>query len=172
MAVLDAMAHDKVDRFHCPFVYVIMIEHTGYKIAGGGRPINGYVNTGGGLFIASADTLELRNFQSTLQHELGHAFGLLHVDAYGYSMKDNPSIMSYNPAQHTDGWKPAKTPGVLIPEDYRLLALNRRVFSHFRADPKLTPPKYKLYPKILMLPPMKLAGQADYTANGGAEFPK
>ena len=172
MAVLELMAHDKVGRFNCPFIYVVMVENTGRKIPGGGRPINGYVNTGGGVFIASADTLELPNFQSTLQHELGHSFGLVHVDAYGYSMKDNASIMSYNEAHHTDGWKPSKTSGGLIPEDYRLLGLNRRVFPNFRADPKLTPANYKLFPTIVMLPPMKLNGQPDYTTSGSAEFPR
>jgi hypothetical protein len=172
MTVLDLFAHDHVERSTCPFVYAVLIENTGKKIAGGGRPINGYVNTGGGVFIASADTLELRNFQSTLQHELGHTFGLVHVDSYGYSMKDNPSIMSYNLKHHTDGWKPSNTPGELIPEDYRLLAFNRRVFAKFKIDPKLTPAEYKISPKVIMLPPMKLAGQEDYTASGDAEFPK
>jgi len=73
-------------------------------------------------------SLKSKNFQSTLQHEPGHAFGMLHVNAYGRDMKRNESIMSYNPNHHTGFLRASKTPGILIPENFRVLALNDRVF--------------------------------------------
>ena len=84
----------------------------------GGRPLNGGFNTGGGIIILSSFTLDRSPYiQSTLQHELGHAFGLPHVDVYGYDMKTNASIMSYDPRHHTKGFTESRKPGKLIPED-------------------------------------------------------
>ena len=98
---------------------------------GGGRPFNGGFNTGGGIVKLSSHALtKSPNFQSTLQHELGHSFGLLHVDAYGYDMKRNNSIMAYNKLHHTKKFKPSKHSGQLIPEDIRGLALNSHVFKN------------------------------------------
>lgn len=71
--------------------------------------MNGGFNTGGGtILIASRHFTDRPNGQSTLQHELGHAFGLPHIDAYGYPLRGNsPSIMSYNPKHHTRCLKPS-----------------------------------------------------------------
>jgi hypothetical protein len=96
---------------------------------GGGRPINGYFNNGGGIVVLSSYALDNHAFiQSTLQHELGHAFGLVHVDVYGRSMDTDISMMSYNPAHHTNGFVDAAEPGVFGAEDRAALALNQRVF--------------------------------------------
>ena len=48
--------------------------------------------------ISSFALTRTPNVQSTTQHEIGHAFGLMHVNAYGIDMKSGDSIMSYNPA--------------------------------------------------------------------------
>ena len=164
-AVVELFEHDKVNRFTCPFIYLVLFVGTGTTPAGGGRAINGFVNTGGGIVILAADNLDRSaNFQSTLQHELGHAFGLVHVSSYKYSMETNDSIMSHNPAHHTKGLEPSKTPGRFIPEDFRLLTLNKRVFSNLQIDvKKVTPANYTMFPTIVMIPAMKLPGQADYT---------
>ena len=90
--------------------------------------------------------------------ELGHAFGLPHVDVYGYDMDANPSIMSYNPTHHTDGFKPSKTPGILNPEDIRALALNRRIFPRLRFDPEKDVPKSYTMQKSVVLGPMEIPG--------------
>jgi len=163
-AVQDLLQHDGVDRFTCPFVYVVLFAATGDWPGGGARPLNGGLDTGGGIVVMSADALtSAPNFQSTLQHELGHAFGLPHVDVYGYDMASNPSFMSYNPAHHTDGLNPSATPGRLIPEDLRALALNQRVFPGLAFDPaRDVPPGYSLAP-IVPLGPMAIAGQREFT---------
>ena len=96
--VRELFLHDSVDRGSCPFVYVIILVNPCENWpVGGGRPFNGGFNRGGGLVILSSWFLDHAPiFQSTLQHELGHAFGLPHVDVYGYPLKEGPSIMSYN----------------------------------------------------------------------------
>ena len=164
-ALLELFEQDGVDRYTCPYVYVVMFVGTGARPGGGGRPINGGVNTGGGIVILAAASLKKSpNFQSTLQHELGHAFGLPHVNVYGYSMSANPSLMSYNPHHHTNGLEPSTTPGVFIPEDYRVLIQNRLAFPklHLKLADVL-PTGYEVKPQKL-LGPMTLRGQPDYAA--------
>ena len=162
-AVLELFAHDGVDRDSCPFVYVVLFADTGSWPGGGGRPINGGINTGGGIVILAADALlDAPNFQSTLQHELGHAFGLPHVDVYGYDMGSNPSLMSYNPGHHTNGLAPSATPGELIGEDRRALALATRIFPDYHLDPDREPTPADALAPMVFLGPMALTGQPDY----------
>jgi len=125
----------RTDRFSCRYIFVTVFVNPEKKFPkGGGRPFNGGINTGGGIVVLSSQALNSKNFQSTLQHELGHAFGLSHVNVYGYDMKRNDSIMSYNPRHHTNKLRPSKTPGTLIPEDLRALALNDQVFDDLEFD--------------------------------------
>ncbi|HMQ14895.1 MAG TPA: hypothetical protein PKC49_02875 [Phycisphaerae bacterium] len=163
-AALELFAHDGVDRFSCPYIYVVLFVGTGGHPKGGGRPLNGGVNTGGGIVILAADNLVLdAGFQSTLQHEIGHGLGLVHADENGLDMRTSDSLMSYNPAHHTNGFEPSPTPGMLAPEDLRLLALNRRALPDFHLDPQRDfPPGYALSPRIVVLPPMPIPGQPDY----------
>jgi hypothetical protein len=128
---------------------------------GGGRPLNGGYNTGGGIVVLSSSALDRSpNLQSTLQHEIGHAFGLPHVDVYGYDMKSSDSIMSYNPRHHTNGFLSSPTPGKLIPEDLRGLAFNQRAFPKLRFDPeKDVPQGYAFDERIVPLGKMKIPGQ-------------
>ena len=152
----------KTDRYSCKHIYLTVFMNPKRSFPrGGGRPFNGGVNTGGGIVVISSHAMKKgKNFQSTLQHELGHAFGLLHVDAYGYQMNRNDSIMSYNPAHHTNGFQPSATPGVLIPEDLRVLALNDRAFAGLDFDKKRdVPSKYKMK-AMRHLGPMKLTKSA------------
>jgi hypothetical protein len=93
---------------------------------------------------------------------LGHSFGLPHVDVYGYDLQTNMSIMSYNRKHHTDRFSPSLTPGILIPEDLRGLALNKRVFPHLYFDPRTdVPAGYELRP-VACIPPQKIPGQPPY----------
>ncbi|MBU0639577.1 MAG: hypothetical protein KKB50_11985 [Planctomycetes bacterium] len=158
----ELFLHDRVDRNSCRFIYIVLFVGTGPWPGGGGRPINGGLNTGGGIIILSADLLAKPNFQSTLRHELGHAFGLPHVDVYGYDMSTNPSLMSYNPVHHTRGFEDSPTPGVLIPEDLRALSRAKRIFPNFTINPARDyPPGYTQAP-LVMLGPMQIGGQAEY----------
>jgi hypothetical protein len=132
-ALLDTF---RVSRVTNPwiFVTVVMNPREDYPV-GGGRPINGGFNTGGGVVALSSWNLDrVPYFQSTLQHELGHAFGLVHVDVYGHDMQRDSSLMSYNPGHHTNGLLPSRTPGGLGAEERRTLSLNHRVFPHVAAD--------------------------------------
>jgi hypothetical protein len=162
-AVLELFAHDGDNRSTCTYIYVVCFVGTGQWPAGGGRPINGGINTGGGILIIGADGLVTApNFQSTLQHELGHCFGLPHVDVYGLDMATSESLMSYNPGHHTNFFEPSATPGRFIAEDYRALSYAKRVFPAFKLAPEHDyPPGYTPGPMVF-LGPMQLTGQPDY----------
>jgi hypothetical protein len=171
----ELLAATHTNRFNCPYVFVIVVmnPHDDFPI-GGGRPLNGGYNTGGGIVILSSFALDgVPNFQSTLQHELGHAFGLPHVDVYGHDMKTSDSIMSYNPAHHTRGMRSSPNPGILTPEDLRGLSFNRRAFPNFTFRPaRDVPAGYALAPAV-PLGPMTIDGQPPYkvevtTASGEA----
>lgn len=148
-------------RFNCPYVFLVLFMNPDHDYpTGGGRSLNGGYNTGGGVVILSSYALDRSpNFQSTLQHELGHAFGLPHVDAYGYNMTASPSLMSYNPAHHTNGFQPSSTPGTLLPEDVRGLASNQRAFAGASFIPtRDVPSGYRLAPNVLWIGAMHLPG--------------
>ena len=173
----ELLADLKVSRFACPYVLltVVMNPRDDFPVSGG-RPLNGGVNTGGGVVQVSSFALDrVPNFQSTLQHALGHAFGLPHVDVYGYDAKSSDSMMSYNPAHHTRNFEPSSTPGKFIPEDLRALALNQRVFPKLAFDPtKDVPAGYLLGKQIVTLGPMKITGQPDarpeFVTESGEDF--
>jgi hypothetical protein len=153
-----------VSRFNCPCVFVVVVMNALDDFpVGGGRPFNGGYNTGGGIVVLSSFALDkLPNFQSTLQHELGHAFGLPHVDVYGHDMKTSASIMSYNPAHHTRGMQPSPTPGTLGTEDLRGLSFNHRAFPNLAFRPaRDVPPGYSLA-NVVALGPMTINGQPPY----------
>jgi hypothetical protein len=162
--VLEAL---HLTRFNAHYCFVIVLMNTrNEKPTPGGRCLNGGYNTGAGMLATSSwcifDKNSGPNLQSTLQHELGHSFGLPHVDVYGYDMETNMSIMSYNPKHHTDGFTPSLTPGILIPEDIRGLAFNKRVFPHLYFDPRTDlPAGYKLG-RVVCLGPQNIPQQPIY----------
>jgi hypothetical protein len=153
----------KYNRCNCPYSLLVVLMNPRDAFPNpGGRPLNGGFNTGGGVGVLPSYFLDQRpDFQSTLQHELGHSFGLPHVDVYGYDMKSNDSVMSYNPRHHTDGFTPSPTPGRLIPEDLRGLALNTRAFPGLRFDPTSDVPGGYTMARLVTLGPMKIPGQPD-----------
>lgn len=156
--VKESLAHLKTDRAACKHILltVLMNPHQDFP-GGGGRSINGGFDTGGGIVVLSSFALDkFPNFQSTLQHEIGHSFGLPHINVYGYDMKTSDSLMGYNPAHHTEGFEPSATPGIFLPEDLRGLGINKRAFPHFTFDPvKDIPVGYAIKP-VVKLGPMKL----------------
>lgn len=149
------------DRYDCKFVFLAVVMNTRDKFPrASGAPFNGGFNTGGGLTMFGLHALhKSKKFQSTLQHELGHSFGLNHIDVYGYDMKTNESIMSYNDDHHAVNFKLSRKPGILIPEDIRGLAMNDLVFPNLDFDPTRDVPEgYKLG-RIVNFPPMKIVNQ-------------
>lgn len=166
-ALLELFDHDRVDRNTCPYIYVVLFCGTGERPKGGGAPINGGANTGGGIVILAADNLVADvGFQACLQHEIGHAFGLAHANAYGWDMKGSESLMSYNPAHRTNGFEPSPTPGRLLPEELRMLDVNDSVFPEFTFDPSRdAPADYAMSPDVPVFPPIALKGQPEYTGS-------
>ena len=174
--VSELLAKLKWTRYNCPYVLLVVVMNPKDDFpVPGGRSLNGGFDTGGGVIVLSSFSLDqIPNFQSTLQHELGHAFGLPHVEVYGYDMKSNDSLMAYNLKHHTNGFRPSGTPGKLIPEDFRGLALNQRVFPKLRFDPaKDIPQGYTISERLVILGPMKIPDQPDgvkITTESGQEF--
>jgi hypothetical protein len=155
--VTELMERLKVNRYSLPYVLMVIVMNPNADFpAGGGRPINGYVNSGGGIVLASSYTFNDPNnhFQSTLEHELGHAFGLVHADVYGYDQTTSESIMSYNENCQWRGFDDPFHQCTLIPEDLQALARNKLVFPKFYFDKeKDLPTGYALKP-FNFLPPM------------------
>ncbi|MCK4797781.1 MAG: hypothetical protein KAT05_10380 [Spirochaetes bacterium] len=133
----ELLPHFNMNRYNLSYVFLILVMNPSDNFPlGGARPINGGFNNGGGLVILSSFTLNQpnSNVQSTLQHELGHSFGLVHVDDYGYSMETSKSIMSYNQENKWNELEPPLVEGILIPEDLRALSENKKVFPNFYFD--------------------------------------
>lgn len=160
----ELLDHLNVTRDNLPYVMFVVVMNTQDRFpAGGGRPINGGHNSGGGIVVMSSFELdnlvskEICSFQSTLQHELGHGFGLVHVDSYGYDMKTSDSIMSYNPNHHWNNFEPPASQGILIPEDIKALAENKLVFPNLYFDPEKDVPKGYDLKQIASFPLMDLS---------------
>ncbi len=169
---VELLADLKCNRFNCPYVFLVFVANDDPTFSRcGARTLNGGFNNGGGIVEITwnptrPDAFQAEHpagLQNTVQHELGHAFGLSHPNVYGYSQQTNDSIMSYNPALFTDGFKPNQRPGILIPEDLRRLSLNKRVFAEYRFDPSRdVPTGYTMKEAVVEsagFPPMALPGQ-------------
>ncbi len=126
-----------VNRFNCPYVFIVVIMNPkeAWPTASG-RPINPGFNSGGGIATFSSTKLDAEKslFQGSILHELGHALNLLHVDSYGYDQHSNKSIMSYSKSNYWTNFTPPKKRSILIPEDIRALAMNKRVFPNLYFD--------------------------------------
>jgi hypothetical protein len=172
----ELLAEWKLTRYSCPYVMLVVVMNPkDHFPVGGAQPLNGGINTGGGIIQMSTYAMDtLKNFQSTLEHELGHSFGLPHVDVYGYDMTTNESFMSYNQKHLTKDFAPAETPGVLIPEDLRALALNRRMFPKLKFDPaKDVPSGYKMAERIIPLGPIQIPNHyalPKFSTDSGEDF--
>ncbi|MCP3914258.1 MAG: hypothetical protein GY711_01745 [bacterium] len=157
------------DRFTCPYVFVVLVASDTPCPHAIGRPFNGGVNTGGGAaLLSSFDLATSPHFQTTLTHELGHAFGLVHVDEYGYDQYDSRSIMSYDAGLLTRGFQQSADAARLLPEDLRALALNRRVFPTLTFDPHRDVLQgYRLANEVHWLEPMRIPGEVPHEVRIG-----
>jgi len=181
--VLDAVG---CKQSTCPFVFVVAVMGDPISPAGGQRFNHGYNNGGGWLVLnflgdvvkAGAPGSQV-TLQSTLLHELGHAFGLPHIADYceianaltcllRLSEAGSSSIMSYNeknfifgcgftsstasnpgrwtgPCVYPGNAKVDAFPGALLPEDLRVLGMNRRVFPDLFYEEALDAPNTTVY---------------------------
>ena len=134
------------DRYSARSVFLVVYVRPGGGPAGvrnqfgGGRSINGSPGSGGGYVEMEYSSL-LRDapypFQSTLVHELGHAFGLTHSTIFGQPLESGSSIMSYNQRHWSKGLQQSDDPGTLMPEEILVLAGNRAIFPGLVFDPGL-----------------------------------
>jgi hypothetical protein len=161
----ELLKSKRLNRINCPYIFFIVVMSPEEDwIGGGARPLNGGNNTGGGLVEMTSHGLDhCPNVQSTVRHEIGHSLGLPHVEVYGQSMESSRSMMSYNPAHHTNEFEDSPMPGEFSPEDLRAIALNKRCLEKYRFDPKTDiPDGESISPEIVCLGPMDIPGQADY----------
>lgn len=153
----ELLDHFKLTRFNCPFIFVVIVDRMDERPPGG-RPMNSGFNGGGGIVqMARKGLTGNKAFQGILRHELGHSFGLQHVALYGYDMKTNLSVMSYNGKSRPKVFTESRTPQVLIPEDIRALSFNDRVFPKLTFEPqKHIPRGYQISPKMNTFRPIPL----------------
>jgi hypothetical protein len=170
----EVLVRLKQNRFSTPYFFLIVVANRADDFPhSGGRPINGGHNEGGGVMCFSQFAFNNQpDIQSTLQHEIGHCFGLTHVDAYQIDMQSNDSLMSYDQKHKTNGFQDSLTPGILIPEDLRALALNDRGFEKLTfSEADDVPANYKLHPYIAAMPAMRIADQPDYVVRLSSPCP-
>jgi len=149
MFAREFLAARHEDRYSTNKIYLVVYvrakprDENGGVFFGGGRTFNGAPNTGGGSAELELDRMLniTSGFQQAVNHELGHTFGLQHPDAYGYPLRDNQSIMSYDEKIGTTGFDMAK--GHFNPEDFYTLAQNKQAFPDFRYQPALHNPTGK-----------------------------
>lgn len=166
----------------CPFVFAIAVVGDPLTKAGGRRLNHGYDNGGGVAMFNFRKELVLvdqkgsqRHFLSTLLHELGHGFGMPHVDDFcgnprtcppRLRIDSSPSIMGYSEGNWIYGCgfasKKASNPtggaceypgnaavdvlpGELIAEDLRILGQNDRAFDDLTYERALDAPGISVY---------------------------
>ncbi len=134
------------DRYSCRSVFIVVYvrpetkSNITHNFFGGGRTINGPPGSGCGYVEMEYDSLikeQYYRFQSTLVHELGHAFGLTHSTILGQSLEQGSSIMSYKQAHWSNGLQQSTDPGTLMPEEIMILSANQGVFPGLHYDPVL-----------------------------------
>ena len=142
-------------RYTLPFcLSVLMVDPDKAWGEGGGRTFNGEANLGGGIQVTPSWHLDEGTLTSTLIHELGHTFGLVHSNGRGpqdedeaaefqatelyqcyYDLWKSPSVMSYNTANHTNTTQADAIPGCLLGDEIHALAGNKNVFPDLAFDP-------------------------------------
>lgn len=135
--VRELFAWRGTDRYTTDVVFLTVYVSSGRPIWAGARPFNGAPGSGGGyaeLDVTSLLADQQYPFQSTLVHELGHAFGLTHPDCYGHELYTSASIMGARSEHRSSGLTRSPTPGGLLDEDRQLLALAQRVFPGLGYD--------------------------------------
>ena len=152
-------------RFNCPYIFLIFFMQPDRGAPNpSGVPFNGGANNGPGLVIITSHRLDTySNIQGTIQHELGHSFGLIHTAVYGYDMKTNSSIMSRGNTNIMHNGFRLNPKATLIPEDLRALNYNKKVFPKFHYDLKNDVGEgYKMSKVFRSFGPREILGQKSF----------
>lgn len=152
-------------RFNCPYIFLIVFMQPDRDVPNpSGVPFNGGINNGPGLVIITSHRLDTySNIQGTIQHELGHSFGLIHTAVYGYDMKTNSSIMSRGNTNIMHNGFRLNPKASLIPEDLRALSYNKKVFPKFHYDLKNDVSEgYKISNVFRSFGPREILGQQSF----------
>jgi hypothetical protein len=129
-------------RYTLPYcLSVVMVDPARAWGAGGGRVLNGETNLGGGILVMPHWHYDEGQLTSTLVHELGHTFGLVHCwDRAGserfkstplyecyYDQYKSVSVMGYRASNQTNETDPARVPGCLLGDEIHALTGNKNL---------------------------------------------
>lgn len=141
---------NRYTRYTLPYcLSVLMVDPSREWGPGGGRVLNGETNLGGGILVIPHWHYDEGQLTSTLVHELGHTFGLVHCwDRAGserfkvtsqykcyYDQFQSRSVMGYRASNHSNEMDPAKVPGCLLGDEIHALTGNKNLLPDLYFNP-------------------------------------
>lgn len=127
----EVRLHDQQAGLGNRFIYVFSYYGAGWPAGAHGNG-SGDANGGSVWMVNSTNKMINGSHQHLLCHELGHAFGLSHLEDYGWRRgNDIPSFVGGSEKVQTAGFSYGIQEPRLLRHELRILARNKAVFPNF-----------------------------------------